>query len=88
MHTDHYSLKYLLNQRMSTIPQHHWASKLLGFDFTVEYQPGSTNTVIDVLSLHDTEALDKVMAISMPSFHLFDDLHAEHKEDSALWSAV
>jgi hypothetical protein len=33
--TDHYSLKFLLDQRMSTIPQHQWASKLLGFDFTV-----------------------------------------------------
>jgi hypothetical protein len=33
--TDHYSLKFLLDQRLSTIPQHQWASKLLGFDFQV-----------------------------------------------------
>jgi hypothetical protein len=33
--TDHYSLKFLLDQRMSMIPQHQWASKLLGFNFTV-----------------------------------------------------
>lgn len=31
--TDHYSLKYLLDQRLATIPQHHWVGKLLGFDF-------------------------------------------------------
>jgi hypothetical protein len=39
VHTDHYSLKYLLDQRLSTIPQHHWVSKLLGYDFIVEFHP-------------------------------------------------
>jgi hypothetical protein len=34
--TDHYNLKYLLDQRLATIPQHHWVGKLLGFDFSVE----------------------------------------------------
>jgi hypothetical protein len=28
--TNHYSLKYLLDQRLSTIPQHAWVSKLFG----------------------------------------------------------
>jgi hypothetical protein len=37
--TEHYSLKILLDQRLATIPQHHWVGKLLGFDFTVEYKP-------------------------------------------------
>lgn len=38
--TDHYNLKYLLDQRLGTIPQHHWVGKLLGFDFSVEYKSG------------------------------------------------
>lgn len=37
---DHYSLKFLLDQRLSTIPQHQWVSKLMGYDFLVEYWPG------------------------------------------------
>ena len=65
--TDHYSLKYLLDQRLATIPQHHWVSKLLGFDFTVEYKSGSTTTVADALSRRDTEA-GAVLAISAPRF--------------------
>jgi hypothetical protein len=34
--TDHYCLKFLLDQRLSTVPQHQWISKLFGYDFTVE----------------------------------------------------
>jgi hypothetical protein len=48
--TDHYSLKFLLDQRLSTISQHQWASKLIGFIFHVEYRPGSSNVVVDALS--------------------------------------
>ena len=51
--TDHYSLKFLLDQRLATIPQHHWVGKLLGFDFTVEYKPGRQNIVADALSHRD-----------------------------------
>ncbi|KAK1661786.1 hypothetical protein QYE76_049945 [Lolium multiflorum] len=78
--TDHYSLKFLLDQRLSTVPQHQWISKLFGFDFTVEYRPGRLNTVADALSRRDTdqdEADDvsegAVMCLrSGPSFALFD----------------
>lgn len=35
--TDHYNLKFLLDQHLATIPQHQWVSKLLSFDFSVEY---------------------------------------------------
>jgi len=40
--TDHYSLKFLLDQRLSTVPQHQWISKQFGFNFTVEYRPGAS----------------------------------------------
>lgn len=33
--TDHYALKFMLDQRLSTIPQHQWISKLFGYDFKV-----------------------------------------------------
>jgi hypothetical protein len=78
--TDHYSLKYLLDQRLATIPQHHWVGKLLGFDFTVEYKSGSTNTVADALSCRDTEE-GAVLAISVPRFDFIGRLrHAQTTE--------
>jgi hypothetical protein len=51
--TDHYNLKFLLDQRLSTVPQHQWISKLFGFDFSMEYRPGRLNTVADALSRRD-----------------------------------
>ena len=71
--TDHYSLKFLLDQRLSTMPQHQWISKLFGFDFTVEYRPGRLNSAADALSRHDEEAA-ALCALSGPSFDLFTDI--------------
>jgi hypothetical protein len=62
--TDHYSLKFLLDQRLSTVPQHQWISKLFGYDFTVEYHPGRLNMVTDALSRRDTEDIVEDVAAS------------------------
>ena len=80
--TDHYNLKFLLDQRLSTVPQHQWISKLFCFDFSVEYRPGRLNTVADALSRRDAD-LDSVTGDSegqalcirsRPTFGLFDDI--------------
>ncbi|KAF2288781.1 hypothetical protein GH714_013267 [Hevea brasiliensis] len=63
--TDHYSLKYLLEQRLTTSPQQHWLSKLLGFDFRVEYKAGQQNIVVDALSQQDEEQCTS-MAVLQP----------------------
>ena len=68
--TDHYSLKYLLDQRLSTIPQTQWVSKLLGYDFSVEYRPGRLNTVVDALSRRTSSDIE-LFAISTPTFDFF-----------------
>ena len=51
-------------------------SKLFGYDFNVEYRPGSQNVVADALSRRDEEGL-AVHAISGSTFDLFDELRAE-----------
>jgi transposase InsO family protein len=82
--TDHYSLKFLLDQRLSTIPQHHWVGKLLGFDFSVEYKPGAMNTVADVLSRRDTNTEGSVLAPSAPRFDFVDRLRHAQRQEPAL----
>jgi hypothetical protein len=81
--TDHYSLKYLLDQRLATIPQHHWVGKLLGFDFTVENRSGATNTIADALSRRDNEE-GELLAISAPRFDFIERLRHAQATDPAL----
>nr|XP_017233486.1 PREDICTED: uncharacterized protein LOC108207560 [Daucus carota subsp. sativus] len=48
--TDHWSLKYLTDQKISILLQQKWISKLLGYDYTIVYRKGNENTVADALS--------------------------------------
>nr|GFA38058.1 retrotransposon protein, putative, unclassified [Tanacetum cinerariifolium] len=48
--TDHFSLKYMLNQRITTPFQSKWFPKLLGFNYEIEYKKGKENVVADALS--------------------------------------
>nr|KYP35812.1 Retrovirus-related Pol polyprotein from transposon 17.6 [Cajanus cajan] len=48
--TDHYSLKYILDQRLTTDFQKKWLAKLMEFDFSIEYKKGQDNVVVDALS--------------------------------------
>ena len=48
--TDHQSLKFLLEQRITTPSQQKWLAKLLGYAFVVEYKKGCDNRVVDALS--------------------------------------
>jgi transposase InsO family protein len=88
--TDHYALKFLLDQRLSTVPQHQWVSKLFGFDFSVEFRPGRLNTVADALSrrgdeLTPQDGTDAVLAtLSGPSFQLYGVLRRELQDDPEL----
>ena len=47
---DHQALKHLLEQKVGTSFHQRWITKLLGFDFIVEYRSGKKNKAIDALS--------------------------------------
>jgi hypothetical protein len=91
--TDHYSLKYLLDQSLATTPQHHRVGKLLGFNFTVDYKPGATNAMADALSRRDTEE-GVLLALSTPRFDFIDPALVTLRKDisagsrGAPWSVV
>jgi len=78
--TDHRSLKFILDQHLTTIPQHTWVTKLFGYDLDVVYQPGKQNGAADALSRRDEETLS-VFALSTVSFGIFDALRAELAND-------
>lgn len=45
--TDHESLKYLLDQRITTSNQQKWITKLLGLDYEIVYKRGEDNVATD-----------------------------------------
>jgi hypothetical protein len=48
--TDHQSLKYFLEQRISSPEQQKWVNKLFGYDYEIIYKNGKDNVVVDALS--------------------------------------
>ncbi|KAL4554713.1 hypothetical protein LXL04_037315 [Taraxacum kok-saghyz] len=50
VYTDQKSLRYLLQQRITTPDQQNWVAKLLGYSFEIQYKPGRENRAADALS--------------------------------------
>jgi hypothetical protein len=47
---DHQSLKYFLEQRISSPEQQKWVTNLFGYDYEIIYKKGKDNVVADALS--------------------------------------
>lgn len=80
--TDQQSLKYLLEQLVRTPTQQKWLSKLIGYDFVVEFRVGRENLVADELSRQeDTTEKGTLWAISTPIVNWADQLKDIYKAD-------
>jgi hypothetical protein len=52
---DHDSLKYFLEEILSSEEQQKWVTKILGYDFEIIYKQGKQNVVADALSRKDED---------------------------------
>lgn len=48
--TDHQSLRYLLDQRITTTNEQKWITRLMGLDYEISYKKGKENVAADGLS--------------------------------------
>ncbi|GJU53788.1 putative mitochondrial protein [Tanacetum coccineum] len=85
--TDHFSLKYVLDQRITTPFQSKWLLKLLGYDYEIEYRKGADNAAYDALSRIERQgALFSLLAGT--SNELMDVVVATWSSDSSLQAII
>ncbi|XP_042950090.1 uncharacterized protein LOC122282205 [Carya illinoinensis] len=80
--TDQQSLKHLLDQKVGTPMQQRWITKLLGYDFIVEYKRGAENRAADALSRKDKWEEETLMLITFPSVEWVDELKGAYETDA------
>ena len=89
--TDQQALKHLLEQKVGTSFQQRWITKLLGYDFSVEYRSGKGNKAADALSRipEQTEIVNtvakhtqgEVRALSLVKGTWWEALHQAYTQD-------
>jgi hypothetical protein len=84
--TDHRSLKHILEQRISSMEQNKWVTKLLGYDYEIVYKKGAKNLVANALSRIPEHS--KVFAISIPACATLDHIKKEQQKDPELKKVI
>lgn len=71
--TDQQSLKFLLEQRVIGPEYQKWITKLMGYDFDIQYRSGASSRVADALSRKTNPV--ECAAIAIPQWQHWDTLH-------------
>lgn len=89
--TDHKSLRSLIHQTIQTPEQQRWLFKLLGYDFDIQYKPGTMNGPADALSHAQHVPCHTLFASSQPHPILWDAIrraYTTHSETELLKTEV
>ena len=85
---DHDSLKYFLEQILSSEEQQKWVTKMLGYDFEIIYKKGKQNVVADALSRKDEDVEALLCAISIIQPVWINEARGEWKNDEEVWALI
>ena len=85
---DHDSLKYFLEQRLSSEEQQKWVTKMLGYDFEIIYKKGKQNVVVDALSRKDEDVEALLCAFSIIQPDWINEASEEWKNDEEVWALI
>jgi hypothetical protein len=80
----HDSLKYFLEQRLSSEEQKKWVTKMLGYDFEIICKKGKKNIMADALLRYDEDVEAFLYAISIIQHDWMIEARVEGKNDGKL----
>jgi hypothetical protein len=85
---DHDSLKYFLEQRLSSDEKQKWVTEILGYDFEIVYKKGKQNVVVDPLSRKDEDVEAFLCSISIIQAKSIIEARDEWKNDEKVWTLI
>ncbi|OMO86983.1 Integrase, catalytic core [Corchorus capsularis] len=86
--TDHQSLKFLSNQQATTPAQQLWVTKMMGYDYEVQYGKGINNVVTYTLSRKPLATTAQLMAITSFNSELMGRIQASWETDTKLQQVI
>ena len=86
--TDHDSLKYFLEQILSSEEQKKWVTNMLGDDFEIIYKKGKLNVVAHALSRKDEEVEELLCTIYIIQPNWITKARDEWKKDEEVWTLI
>jgi hypothetical protein len=90
---DYQSLKFLLEQKIGTPTEEKWITKLLEYDFTIEYKMGKDNVGADDLSRKMEEVVvplqeGQLILITFPNPTWVENIKDNYLQDSVLHQLI
>ena len=86
--TNHDSIKYYLEQRISSKEKQKWVTKMLGYDFEIIYKKRNQNVVADALSRKDEDVESLLYSISILQPEWVTEARDEWKNDEEVWTLI
>jgi len=86
--TDHDSIKYFLEQRLSSKEKQKWVTKMLAYDFEIFYKERKQNVVAHALSRKDEDLEALLCAISIIQPDSINETRYEWKKDEEVWPLI
>ncbi|GJX58361.1 retrotransposon-related protein [Tanacetum coccineum] len=86
--TDHFSLKYLLNQKLTTPFQLKWLPKLLGYDYEIVFKKGVDNAAADALSRVNQGAELLQTVVSSVSSDVMNQIKVSWQNDDTMQQLI
>ena len=85
---NHDSLKYFLEQILSSKEQQKWVTNIFGYDFEIIYKKGKQNVVVDALLRKDEDVEALLCAISIIQIDWITEARDEGKNDEEVWALI